>query len=77
LASFNVSGLSIPHLAGQTLVQYAGSLTGCDFHTISQAMPFILYDLVPHECCEAFLALSSLIPLVWQPCIDNAEEHLV
>lgn len=77
LASFNISGLDIPPLAGKTLVQYAGSLTGRDFRAISQAAPFVLYDLVPRECFEAFLALSSLVPLVWQPCIVNIDEHLV
>ncbi|KAI5982242.1 hypothetical protein EDC04DRAFT_2915769 [Pisolithus marmoratus] len=76
LASFDVTGLGIPPLAGQTLVQYAGSLTGRDFRAISQAAPFVLYNLVPRECYEAFLALSALIPLVWQPCIDNIDEHL-
>ncbi|KAI6038098.1 hypothetical protein EDC04DRAFT_2868503 [Pisolithus marmoratus] len=59
LASFDITGLSIPPLAGQTLVA-----------------PFILYDLVPQECYEAFLALSALIPLIWQLCIDNIDEHL-
>ncbi|KIK11230.1 hypothetical protein PISMIDRAFT_19713 [Pisolithus microcarpus 441] len=77
LVSFNISGLDIPPLAGKTLVQYAGSLTGHDFRAISQAAPFVLYDLVPRECFEAFLALSSLVPLVWQPCIVNIDEHLV
>ncbi|KAI5983321.1 hypothetical protein EDC04DRAFT_2874144 [Pisolithus marmoratus] len=59
LASFDITGLGIPPLAGQTLVA-----------------PFILYDLIPRECYEAFLALSALVPLVWQPCIDNIDEHL-
>ncbi|KAI6028105.1 hypothetical protein EDC04DRAFT_2869165 [Pisolithus marmoratus] len=77
LTSFNVSGLGFPPLAAQTLVQYAGSLTGRDFCAIAQAAPFILYDLVPHECYGAFLMLSVLVPLVWQPCIENIEEHLV
>ncbi|KAI6044629.1 hypothetical protein EDC04DRAFT_2865842 [Pisolithus marmoratus] len=85
LASFDVTGLGIPLLAGHTLIQYAGSLTGRDFHAISQAAPFVLYDLVPHPCYEAFLALSALgfavptalIPLVWKLCIENVEEHLV
>ncbi|KAI6003459.1 hypothetical protein F5J12DRAFT_906149 [Pisolithus orientalis] len=76
LASFNTSGLGIPPLAAQTFIQYAGSLTGCDFHAICQATPFVLYDLVLHECYKAFLALSSLVPLVWQPCIDNINRHL-
>ncbi|KAI5985257.1 hypothetical protein EDD15DRAFT_2511676 [Pisolithus albus] len=76
LASFDVTGLGIPPLAGHTLVQYAGSLTGRDFRAISQAAPFVLHDLVPRPCFEAFLALSALIPLVWKPCIENIEEHL-
>ncbi|KAI6014952.1 hypothetical protein EDC04DRAFT_2903843 [Pisolithus marmoratus] len=76
LASFDVTGLGIPLLAGHTLIQYAGSLTGRDFRTISQAAPFILYDLVPCPCYEAFLVLSVLIPLVWKPCIENVKEHL-
>ncbi|KAI6137814.1 hypothetical protein BKA82DRAFT_4486738 [Pisolithus tinctorius] len=76
LASFDTSGLGIPPLAAQTFVQYAGSLTGRDFRAICQAAPFVLYDLVPRECYEAFLALSSLVPLVWQPCIDNIDRHL-
>ncbi|KAI6029001.1 hypothetical protein EDC04DRAFT_2869083 [Pisolithus marmoratus] len=78
LASFDVTGLGIPLLAGHTLVQYAGSLTSRDFHAISQATPFILYDLVPCPCYEAFLALSALIPLVWKPCIKNvAIDHFL
>ncbi|KAI6137573.1 hypothetical protein BKA82DRAFT_4335007 [Pisolithus tinctorius] len=76
LASFDTSGLGIPPLAAQTFVQYAGSLTGRDFRAICQAAPFVLYDLVPRECYEAFLALSSLVPLVWQPCINNIDRHL-
>ncbi|KIK75107.1 hypothetical protein PAXRUDRAFT_29105, partial [Paxillus rubicundulus Ve08.2h10] len=76
LTSFNVAGLGIPQLAGQTLVQYAGSLTGHDFRVISQAAPFVLYDLIPPECYDTFVALSSLIPLVWQPVIDNLDAHL-
>ncbi|KAF9233611.1 hypothetical protein BU15DRAFT_66415, partial [Melanogaster broomeanus] len=76
LTSFNVAGLGIPQLAGQTLVQYAGSLTGRDFRAISQAAPFVLYDLVPPECYDTFVALSSLVPLVWQPVIENLDVHL-
>lgn len=77
LSSLDVSGLGIPPLAGRTLVKYAGSLTGRDFRAITQAAPFVLYNLVPAECFETWLALCSHIPLVWQPMIDNLEEHLV
>ncbi|KIJ57791.1 hypothetical protein HYDPIDRAFT_103839, partial [Hydnomerulius pinastri MD-312] len=76
LNSFQVSGLAVSPLAGQTLVQYAGSLTGRDFRVISQVAPFILYDLVPKECYESWLSLSALVPLVWQPGTDHLDVHL-
>ncbi|KAG2126564.1 uncharacterized protein EDB93DRAFT_1243814 [Suillus bovinus] len=67
LSSLDISGLGLSHLAGHTLVQYAGSLVGRDFHAIAQVAPFVLHDLV---------ALSNLIPLIWQPEIENSTEHL-
>lgn len=77
LSSFDVSGLNISPLSGRTLVQYAGSLVGRDFRAIAQVAPFILYDLVPKECYDTWVALSNLIPLVWQPEIDDIDAHLV
>ncbi|KAH8081293.1 hypothetical protein BXZ70DRAFT_1068335 [Cristinia sonorae] len=76
LTSFDVSGLGISPLAGQTLVQYAGSLTGRDFWAIAQAAPFVLYDLVPQDCFSTWVALSKLIPLIWQPEIHDVKHHL-
>ena len=77
LSSFDVSGLGLSPLSGETLVTYAGSLTGGDFRAVSQVAPFVLYDLVPSPCYDAWLALSMLVPLIWQPEIDDIEEHLV
>lgn len=77
LSSLNVQGLGIPSLNGRTLVRYAGSLTGRDFRVIAQVAPFVLYDLVPVECFNAWLSLSSMIPLIWQPVIKDVNEHLV
>jgi hypothetical protein len=77
LSSVDVSGLGLSCLAGHTLVQYAGSLVGRDFRAIAQVAPFVLHDLVPKECYDTWIALSNLIPLVWQPEIDNSIEHLV
>jgi len=76
LSSFDVAGLGISPLAGQTLVQYAGSLTGRDFRAIAQAAPFVLYDLVSQDCFSTWVALSKLIPLIWQPEIRDVESHL-
>ncbi|KAJ6542980.1 hypothetical protein B0H19DRAFT_1212717 [Mycena capillaripes] len=77
LLSLDVSGLGISPLAGKTLVQYSGSLTGRDFRAIAQVAPFVVYDLVSKECFETWQALSKIIPLVWQPEIDDIESHLL
>ncbi|KAI9067152.1 hypothetical protein FKP32DRAFT_1684097 [Trametes sanguinea] len=76
LSSLDVSGLGIPALSGETLVTYARSLTGRDFRVISQIAPFVLYDLVPPPCYQAWVALSSMVPLIWQPEIHNLDVHL-
>ena len=77
LSSLDVSGLGISPLAGETLVNYAGSLTGRDFRNISQAAPFVIYDMVPDDVFEAWLALSKIVPLIWQPEIKNVKEYTV
>ena len=77
LSSLDVTGLGCSTLSGQTLVQYAGSLTGRDFRAVAQAAPFVLYDLVDEDCYRSWVALSSLIPIVWQPEIEDIENHLV
>lgn len=77
LSSFDTLGLGISPLAGRTLVQYSGSLTGRDFHALVQAAPFVVYDMVSKDCWETWVALSKLIPLIWQPKIANVDAHLV
>lgn len=77
LTDLDVSGLGISTLAGQTLVQYSGSLTGRDFRAIAQTAPFVLYDMVTPECLETWKALSKLVPLIWQPEIPDLTTHLV
>ncbi|KAJ7869102.1 hypothetical protein B0H14DRAFT_3083946 [Mycena olivaceomarginata] len=77
LSSLDVSSLGIsPLAAGQTLVRYSGSLTGRDFRAISQVAPFVLYDLVSDDCFKTWQALSKIVPLIWQPEIDDIESHI-
>ncbi|KAJ3720842.1 hypothetical protein DFJ43DRAFT_1001105 [Lentinula guzmanii] len=76
ISSFNVNGLDIPSLNGTTLVKYAGSLVGRDFRIIAQIAVFVLYDLVPEECYTTWRALSTLVPLVWQPVIEDMDTYL-
>lgn len=76
--SLNISGLQIgQHLPGNTLVQYAGSLTGRDFRIIAQVAPFVLYDLVTAESFAAWVSLSNLVPLIWQPEIQDIDAYTV
>lgn len=79
LSSFNVSGLGIAPLSGNTLVTYAKSLVGRDFRAVAQAAPFVLHDLagIPLELHKVWTALAHLVPLVWQPEIDDITAHLV
>ncbi|KAJ7886066.1 hypothetical protein B0H13DRAFT_2535282 [Mycena leptocephala] len=75
LSSLDVSGLGISSCR-KNLVQYSGSLTGRDFRSIAQVAPFVIYDLVSTECFETWQALSKLIPLIWQPEIEDIETHI-
>ncbi|KAF9056802.1 hypothetical protein BDP27DRAFT_1433532 [Rhodocollybia butyracea] len=77
LSSVEVEGLGLDSkLAGNTLVDHYGSLTGSDFRKISQVAPFALKGFVTAECYETWVALSKLIPLLWQPEIENLETYL-
>lgn len=77
LNSFEVQGLGISRLAGPTLVNYSGSLTGRDFRAIAQAAPFVLHGLLPSAALEAWSALNALISLVYVPEIHDIDSHLV
>jgi hypothetical protein len=77
LNSLDINGLGISQLSGETLVNYAGSLTGRDFRAIAQVAPFVVYDMVPDDVFQAWLALSKLVPLIWQPVIEDIDEYTV
>ncbi|CDO68931.1 hypothetical protein BN946_scf185000.g74 [Trametes cinnabarina] len=79
LSSFDVTGLGISPLSGNTLVTYAGSLVGRDFRAIAQVASFVLYDLsgIPPELQNMWITLSQLVPLVWQPEINDLPAHLI
>lgn len=77
LNSFDVAGLGIPPLRGETLVNYAGSLVGRDFRAVSQAAPFVLHGIVDDRCYRVWTALANLVPMIWQPVIENLEDYLV
>ncbi|KIY71216.1 hypothetical protein CYLTODRAFT_487432 [Cylindrobasidium torrendii FP15055 ss-10] len=75
LSSFDTSGLGIPALNGRTLVQYGLSLTGRDFRVIAQVAPFVLHDLISPASYSVWCCLSKLVPMIWQPKINNIDEY--
>ncbi|KAI0718618.1 hypothetical protein C8T65DRAFT_737260 [Cerioporus squamosus] len=77
LNSFDVAGLGFPPLSGATLINFAGSLIGCDFRALAQVVPFVLHDFasIPKESIEVWTALSYIIPLVWQPEIEDIDAY--
>ncbi len=77
LESLDISGLDCAKLRGKTLVQYAGSLVGRDFRVILQVAPAVLQDLISDVQYEAWLALTRLAPLIFQPKIENLTLYLV
>ena len=42
-----------------------------------QVAPGVLYDMLPPEAYDAWLALCKLAPLIFQPKIDNLPEYEV
>ncbi|KAG5634224.1 hypothetical protein H0H81_002802, partial [Sphagnurus paluster] len=74
--SFDTTGLGLPRARGNTLVQYAGSLTGRDFRLVIQIAPSVLHGLLPPPAYEAWLALARLTPLAFQPQTDALSSYL-
>ncbi|KAJ4473242.1 hypothetical protein C8R41DRAFT_968057, partial [Lentinula lateritia] len=78
LSSLDITGLGIESkLAGDTLVNHYGSLTGSDFRKICQVAPFVLEGFVNNECYQTWLSLSKLVPLIWQPEIKSLDSYIV
>jgi hypothetical protein len=68
LVSLDIEGLgpNDSRLSGQTLVQYSGSLVGCDFCIIIQLAIFTLYDILLPKIFESWTALSQQNGLISQ-----------
>ncbi|KAJ3897384.1 hypothetical protein F5879DRAFT_996133 [Lentinula edodes] len=77
LSSLDLQGLGLDSkLQGGVLVNHYGSLTGSDFRKISQVAPFVLKGFVADECYQTWVALSKLVPLIWQPEIVDLNSYI-
>lgn len=77
ISSLDVRGLGLSTLNGNTLVQYAGSLTGRDFRAIVQIGPAVLHGLLDPALYTMWVGLGRLGSLLFQPKIADIGEYLV
>ncbi|KAJ7501284.1 hypothetical protein B0H11DRAFT_2373359 [Mycena galericulata] len=75
LQSTNTDGLSIHAIRSAYIMQYAGSLIGRQFKTITQANIFHVRGLVSDQKFKAWRAAGELAALLWFPEIRNLEEY--
>ncbi|OJA17351.1 hypothetical protein AZE42_13066, partial [Rhizopogon vesiculosus] len=76
LQSIDTDGLNAPCLNAGYICHYKGSLIGKHFKSLSQVMPFIIYDLVPSTVLNAWTIIGELVVLVWHTKIINTEAYL-
>lgn len=79
LSSVDTRALGFLPLAGHTMVTNTGSLVGRDFRAIAQVGPFVLhgFENIDEKLLAVWSALSILVPLVWQPEIENIDTYIV
>lgn len=77
LSSVDSDGLNAPSLNADYICKYKGSLIGKHFKSLSQFMPFLIYDLVPSTVLDGWNGLGALVVLLWHTEIQDTEEYLV
>ncbi|KAJ7429260.1 hypothetical protein B0H11DRAFT_2167409 [Mycena galericulata] len=76
LQSTTTYGLSIHAIRANYIMQYAGSLIGCQFKTIVQTNIFHVHGLVTDHQFMAWRAAGELSTLLWFPEIRNLAEFM-
>lgn len=77
LQSTNTDGLSIHAIRANYIMQYANSLIGRQFKTISQVNIFHVRGLISDEQFAIWRAVGEFAALIWVPEIQNLDEYLV
>jgi hypothetical protein len=77
LASISESGLNLPKLKPDYIVDYKGGLIGKHFKSLVQLMPFVVYDLLDAEMLHYWIILGRLATLLWQVEIKDMKQFTV
>ncbi|KAG1819589.1 uncharacterized protein BJ212DRAFT_1446011 [Suillus subaureus] len=77
LQSIDTDRLNAPYLNAGYICHYKGSLIGKHFKSLSQVMPFIIYNLVPSTVLNAWTIMGELIVFIWHMKILNTKAYLV
>ena len=77
LASVHWNGLNAPSTNAEYICQYHGSLIGKHFKSLTQVMPFLIFDLVPQDVLRAWNIIGALLVLLWHTEIEDLECYLV
>jgi hypothetical protein len=77
LESTEISGLLLPPIHANYIMQYANSLIGRQFKQVAQISIFHVYDLVSPIQYKVWLAMGDLLPLLWYTKILDLEQYIV
>ncbi|KAF8268660.1 hypothetical protein EI94DRAFT_1531919, partial [Lactarius quietus] len=59
------------------ICQYHNSLIGKHFKSLTQVMPFLIFDLVPQDVLHTWNIIGMLVVLLWHTKIEDMELYLV
>ncbi|KAG1743272.1 uncharacterized protein EDB91DRAFT_1236771 [Suillus paluster] len=77
LDNINKDGLNSPTLGTEYICWYSVSLIGKHFKSLTQLMPFLIYDLVPSTVLNGWTVIGQLVVLLWHMRIDDVDKYLV
>ncbi|KAH9820476.1 hypothetical protein DFH28DRAFT_1217996 [Melampsora americana] len=75
-ASFNTSGLNIPPIQANQMVQFVGSLAGSGFRTALQAAPFVFFPYLTPSRRRMWISLCHLSAYIFQTSYTDEKTHL-
>ncbi|KAF8259437.1 hypothetical protein EI94DRAFT_1616008 [Lactarius quietus] len=77
LASVHWNSLNAPSTNAKYICQYHNSLIRKHFKSLTQVMPFLIFDLVLQDVLHAWNIIGALVVLLWHTKIEDMERYLV